>query len=705
MIHTSGGQSREEGCTAAYKKDDSPVICLDIRERPPARWTKLLLVVALVAVLGSPAAAQEPQPAGDQLTLNFSDTDINAVINAVAEVTGKNFIVDPRVKGKVTVISSRPLDRDALFQVFLSLLKVHGFAAIPGEHAVKIVPDVHAKQDAVPTVSGRDGGDEFVTQVLSIRHVDAAQLVPILRPLVPQRGHLAAYPQSNVLVISDSAANVSRIAEIVDRIDTAVQQEVEVLRLEHASAAEVVRILTQLEAQDAKKGGQSYTAVADERTNSVLLGGDTSMRLRLRALISHLDTAVETGGATQVVYLRYASAKELVPVLTGVSETLSEQQQQGGQGAQGGGRPVSQRENVVIQADENTNALVITAPPDLFRSLRSVIRQLDVRRAQVLVEAVIAEVSAEKAVELGVQWFIDGSENGDNAVGVINFSTGDSITGLLSDPPRIGDGLNLGLGDFTDNALNWGAFIRSLASDGSTNILSTPSLVTMDNEEAEIVVGQNVPFVTGVYSTTGTGAVPQNPFQTIQRQDVGVTLRLKPQINEGDAIRLEIVQETSSVTESAQAVDIVTNKRSIKTNVMVDDGQVLVLGGLIEDRLREAQQKVPLLGDIPVLGWLFKYQQNVTEKTNLMVFIRPVILKDAALQARHTGEKYSYMRAQQMARRERTGALAPGDVAPLLPEMEQFMRLPPPYDEVQPGPDARDFPPSVIDDDPITPSG
>lgn len=677
--------------------------CFELRDLS-ARWTTLVLLLTTLALSVSPVVlAQETEPTSEQLMLNFSDTDITAVINAVAEVTGKNFIVDPRVKGKVTVISTRPLDREALFQVFLSLLKVHGFAAIPGEHAVKIVPDVHAKQDAVPTVSQGDGGDEFVTRVLSIRHVDAAQLVPILRPLVPQRGHLAAYPQSNVLIISDSAANVSRIAEIVERIDTAVQQEVEVIRLEHASAAEVVRILTQLEAQDAKKGGQSYTAVADERTNSVLLGGDPSLRLRLRALITHLDTSVETGGATQVVYLRYASATELVPVLTGVSETLTEQQPQA-QNAQGGARS-AQRQNVVIQADENTNALVITAPPDLFRSLRSVIRQLDVRRAQVLVEAVIAEVSAEKAVELGVQWFIDGSETGDNAVGVVNFSTGDPITGLLSDPPRIGDGLNLGLGEFADNALNWGAFIRSLASDGSTNILSTPSLVTMDNEEAEIVVGQNVPFVTGVYSTTGTGAVPQNPFQTIQRQDVGVTLRIKPQINEGDAIRLEIVQETSSVTESAQAVDIVTNKRSIKTNVMVDDGQVLVLGGLIEDRLRESQQKVPLLGDIPVLGWLFKYQQNVTEKTNLMVFIRPVILQDAALQARHTGEKYNYMRAQQMARRERTGALAPGDVAPLLPEMEQFMRLPPPYDEVAPGPDARDFPPSVFEDDPITPSG
>lgn len=679
-----------------------------------ARRSAIRAAALLVSLTALPVTGLAQQPAPDQpgveaaadsdrMTLNFSDTDINAVINAVAEITGKNFIVDPRVKGQVTVISTQPLGRDALYEVFLSLLKVHGFAAIPGQNAVKIVPDVHAKQDAVPTVSGRlDGGDEFVTQVFAIQHVDAAQLVPILRPLVPQRGHLAAYPPSNVLVISDSAGNVDRIGQIIERIDTAVQQEVEVIRLEHASAAEVVRILTQLQPQENQQGGQS-TLVADERTNSVLLGGDTTVRLRMRALISHLDTSIETGGATQVVYLRYANAKELVPVLTGVSESLTEEQAQGGgNGGQQARAVASERENVVIQADENTNALVITAPPDLFRSLRSVIRQLDVRRAQVLVEAVIAEVSAEKAMELGVQWFVDGRD-GDNAIGVVNFSTGDPITGLLSDPPRIGDGLNLGLGNFGDS-MNWGAFIRALASDGSTNVLSTPSLVTMDNEEAEIVVGQNVPFVTGVYSTTGGGgAVPQNPFQTIQRQDVGVTLRLRPQINEGDAIRLEIVQETSSVGESAQAVDIVTNKRSIKTNVMVDDGQVLVLGGLIEDRLRAQQQQVPLLGDIPVLGWLFKYQNNVTEKTNLMVFIRPVILKDAALQARHTGEKYSYIRAQQMARREQEGLLAPGEGAPLLPEMEQFMRLPPAYDQSVPEPDARDFPPEVTGDDNSTP--
>ncbi len=658
--------------------------------RPAAALRRVCLALCTAAALtvsSSALAQQQSPPAGirqqgspQQLTLNFSDTDIGAVINAVAEITGKNFIVDPRVKGKVTVISSRPLDKDALYEVFLSVLKVHGFAAIPTENAVKIVPDVHAKQDAVPTVTAKtkEPEDAFVTSVIPVENVDAAQLVPILRPLVPQRGHLAAYPPSNVLIISDSAGNVERLRKIIQRIDTTVNEGMEVIPLQHASAAEVVRILNELAAQGPKsKGAQApFDAVADERTNSILLSGEKNARVRVRAIISTLDTPVEAGGATQVVYLRYANAKDLVPVLSGISENIGAKATPGGKAAATGAKS----DKISIQADESTNALVINAPPDVFRSLRSVISRLDVRRAQVLVEAVIAEVSSQKSAELGVQWVADG-RSGNNAIGLINFSTGTAITGLLTNPPTVGDGLNLGIGDFSKNSLKWGAFVRALASDSHTNILSTPSLVTMDNEEAEIVVGQNVPFVTGSFSTTGTGAIPTNPFQTIQRQDVGITLKIKPQINEGNAVRLEIQQESSSVSNSAQAVDLITNKRSIKTNVMIDDGQVLVLGGLIEDRLRETEQKVPGLGDVPLLGWLFKYKQNVKEKTNLMVFIRPVILKDEGLQARYTGEKYNFIRAQELAARDRGMTLMADEEAPLLPELGEFMQLPPPYDE------------------------
>lgn len=678
-----------------------------------AGWGRLCAIFCAVFWLGgiAPVGAQQTDPAPaassqERVTLNFTDTDITAVINAVAEMTGRNFIIDPRVKGKVTVISTRSLTPDAVFEVFLSLLKVHGFAAIPGDHVTKIVPDVNAKQDAVPNLAPGAGGegDAFVTQVVPIQHVDAAQLVPILRPLVPQRGHLAAYPPSNVLIISDSVGNIARIADIISRIDMAVHDEVEVIRLQHASAAEVVRTLGQLAGQTPKAAGgaQPFNVIADERTNSVLLGGDKSSRLRVRALISHLDTPIEAGGATQVIYLRFANAAELVPVLTGVSENAAGQRQ----GQQQQQQASAQRENVIIQADENTNALVITAPPDVFRSLRSVIRQLDVRRAQVLVEAVIAEVSATKAVQLGVQWLFDGTNSGDNAIGVIDL--GDRpIRGALENPASlVGSGLNLAIGDFSGGSLDWAAFIRTLSSDTNANILSTPSLVTMDNEEAEIVVGQNVPFVTGTYSTTATGGGLQNPFQTIQRQDIGVRLRIKPQINEGNAIRLQIEQETSSVSEAvANAADIITNKRSIQTNVMIDDGQVLVLGGLIEERLTESQQQVPLLGDIPGLGWLFKYKSNTKEKTNLMVFLRPVILKDAAVQARQTGEKYSYMRAQQLAEMGRGARLIPDGELPLLPEIENFINLPPPYDRFVEGREEPDFPPAVIDDDPIPPAG
>ncbi len=603
-----------------------------------------------------------------KVTLNFNATDINAVISAVSEMTGRNFIVDPRVKGKVTVISNRALKSSEIYEVFLSVLKVHGFAAIPGKNVTKIVPEVNAKQDAIST--GRKSipySDEFITQVLEIKNVDAAQLVPILRPLVPQRGHLAAYPGSNVLVISDSAANIRRLKKIISSIDQATGDDIEVVVLQNASASEVVRIIQQLSSQDPKK--KKNNLIADDRTNSILLGGNKSSRLKVKALIAHLDTPVDVGGSTQVVYLRNAVAKDLVPVLTGVSKSVSQAKGKKGSTA---------TSNISIQADENTNALVITAPPDVFRSLRSVIRRLDVRRAQVLVEAVIAEVSTNSAEEFGVQWAAGSSTSG--YASVVNFSIGSGITGLLSSPPSLGDGLNLAVGD--PNAANpIGALIRALNSDGKSNILSTPSLLTLDNEEAEIVVGQNVPFITGSYSSTGSSSTPTNPFQTVQREDVGLTLRITPQINEGNAIKLKVEQEVSTVSPSSQGVDIITNKRSIKTNVVVDDGQMIVLGGLIEEKLSESEQRVPGLGDIPLLGWFFRYNKTELVKTNLMVFLQPTILKDAAITATYTGDKYNYIRAKQLKMRENGLRLADEEDSPLLAENKQFLTLPQPYNE------------------------
>ncbi|HPF59606.1 MAG TPA: type II secretion system secretin GspD [Candidatus Competibacteraceae bacterium] len=636
------------------------------------------------------------------VTLNLKDADINALVESMSVLTGKNFIVDPRVKGRVTIISSKPMDEKELYEVFLAVLGVHGFAAVPSGKVIKIVPAAGAKQESVPTVDRSRGiePDQIVTRVIQVQNVSAAQIVPILRPLIPPQGHLAAYTPTNVLIISDNAANVERIASIISRIDLASNEEVEIVALRHASATEVVRVLTALEQGKARTDpaagvGAPTRMVADERTNSILLSGDQTSRVRLRTVITHLDTPVDSGGNTQVIYLRYAKAKDLVTVLQGVSKNLSNEAVRnapipGQPGAPPGGGVSSNGGSslVDIQADETTNALVVTAPPDIIRSLRSVIAQLDIRRAQVLVEAVIAEISAEKTAELGVQWAVDASQNG--LVGFTNFDAGTSslanIIGLAAQADsgdltalsasRVPQGIQLGAGDFTGKN-RFGALISALAKDADTNVLSTPTVVTMDNEEAEIIVGQNVPFVTGSYTTatsSGSGDNTQvgNPFQTIQRDDVGIKLKVKPQINEGNAVKLEIEQEVSSVVPSANAATQgpTTNKRSIKTIVMVEDEQILVLGGLIDDQLTESAQKVPLLGDMPLLGNLFRYRNTSKLKRNLMVFLHPVILRDPAQGTLYTNDKYNYIRQQQLAAREKADYLLPDVQPPLLKPQE-----------------------------------
>lgn len=613
------------------------------------------------------------KPAEQTHTLNFVDADIHALINAVSRITEINFIVDPRVKGKVTIISNKEMPSEDVYQVFLSVLKVHGFAAVVGANVTKIVPEVNAKQDAIPFMNKRiyKGSDAFVTRVIEVRYIDAAQLVPILRPLVPQRGHLAAYPASNVLVISDSSANIQRLEKIIRRIDQATGDEVEVISLEHASASEVVRIMQQLEGKNSKRKN-NVNAVADDRTNSILLGGPKASRVRTRALISHLDTPLDAGGYTHVVYLRNAVAKDLVPVLTGLSKSIAAK----GNVKATAGSPT----NIIIEADESTNALVISAPANVVRSLKFVIRKLDIRQAQVLVESVIAEVSEEATRELGVQW-AGGGSNSNRPVGLINFDNGYSAYNLLSDTPPPAVGLTLGVGDLIGSS-RIGALIRALSTDVGTNILSTPSLVTIDNKEAEIVVGQNVPFITGSFSGTGSGGSnPSNPFTTIQRQDVGLTLKIKPQINEGNSVKLEVQQEVSSLSPSTVGADLITNKRAIKTTVMVDDGGIVVLGGLIEETLRESEQRVPVLGDIPIIGLLFRYNKTTKVKTNLMVFIHPQIMKDDAMLKSLTNEKYNYIRTKQLAVRERGVRLMDDIESPLLPEMKEFLTLPPAYDE------------------------
>lgn len=637
------------------------------------------LCLLLVAALPQWSAAQQAT-----VTPNYKDADIRQVIEAVGEVTGKNFILDPRVKAQVTMLSAAPMSPDAFYEAFLSILSVYGFVAVPAGDVVKILPDANARQ--VPGAEGEPGGgrpDDIVTRIITVKNVAAAQLVPILRPLIPQYGHLAAHPPSNLLIISDRASNVDRMVRIVSRIDQAADQDYEVIRLEHASSSEIVKIVAALnqgsQAADGG-GGPRVTMVADERTNSVLVTGDQAARLRYRALITHLDTPLEEGGDTQVRYLRYTAAVDLATKL---------QSQYSGGGAQAAAAkdaaPPAQRGDVSIWADESTNALIITAPPKTMKSMMAVIDKLDIRRAQVLVEAIIVEVSSDKASELGVTWAV-GDGDLDNAVGLTKFDSTTGVTGIAgailgggdtgstaAAASLIGNGLTLGVGKLQSSGFSFAALIEALEADGSSNIIGTPVLVTLDNEEAEIQVGQEVPFVTGQYTDTGAtgGNTGVNPFQTIQREQVGLTLKLTPQINEGNAVRLKVEQEISSILPSSQAVDLITSNRSINTTVIVEDGGTLVLGGLIQDQVTERQQRVPILGRIPILGALFRSDTTTKSKTNLMVFIKPTILRDNTQAVFETNAKYNYIRDQQLGIKPRNPRLMPFTNRPALPPIEQ----------------------------------
>jgi len=596
------------------------------------------------------------QAYAEEVTLNFSDADLVAVINSVSQITGKNFIIDPRVKGKVTVVSSKPLNEAEVYSVFLSILQVHGFATVPTDNAIKIIPDATAKQSSTPSgAASRNPGDQLITRVLSINHINAAQLVPILRPLVAQQGHLAAYPTTNVLIISDRASNILRIDRIIAQMDKEIDSDIEIIKLEHAFAAEVVRLLSGLNLispeQKAQAGG-GIKINADERTNSVLLIGERTERLKYRAIIADLDSPVESSGNTHVVYLRYADAKNIATILSSVGQEAikAEAKNVGATGSAG-----RAGDSVNVQADEESNALVISAPASIFPSLRSVIQQLDIPRAQVHIEAIIAEVSLDTAKEFGVQWAAFDEGKG---FFTSRFPGDVPIEDIAEGTARLPGGASLGLGTIEDGGLSIVTLIRALEGDGETNLLSTPSIVTLDNQEAEIIVGQNVPFVTG--ESTSSSSDTSNPFRTIERQDIGISLKVKPQINEGDAITLEIEQEVSAIAaSSAGAVDIVTTKRSIRTTVQLDDEQVLVLGGLIDDAFIDNEQKIPLLGDIPGIGWLFRSTKTTKVKRNLMVFIRSTIIKDPAKARTLSMKKYNFIRDLQVEENEGESVLGP----------------------------------------------
>jgi len=662
-----------------------------------------LLLPLLFGVLCPFAGAQTPPPgsppppghsttADGRHTLNLKDADIQALIATVSEITGRNFIVGPNVQGKVTVVSARPMKPDEIYDVFLSVLRVHGFAAVPAGSMVKIVQETTAQQDGSTGVNGlaARATDELVTEIVPVRHVSAAELVPILRPLMPPGAQMVAHATSNSLVVSDRAGNVQRLADIVRRIDTVSDAEVEVIPLRHANASEIARTLTLLaEDKGGQAGAESARVFADARTNSVLLSGAKNGRLKLRALIAHLDTPLDSGGDTQVIYLHYASAKDLVPILQGVASTLTGVAPPSAKGEGGGGSAAP----ATIQAHAETNSLVISAPPAIFRSLEAIVRQLDIRRNQVLIEAVIAEVADQTASEIGVQWQMPLGKEGRHVVGGTNFngtSPGNNIIAAAQNPLGVGNGLNLGYIDGTvtigrNTVFQLGALVTALRGDGKSNILSTPSVLTLDNQEAEIKVAQEVPFLTGQYSTNAVTATASgtasngitNPFQTIERKDVGLVLKVKPQINVGDSVRLDIHQEVSSIAPNVSgAVDIVTNKRELTTSVLVKDDALLVLGGLIDNQAKDNVQKVPALGDIPLIGNLFRYRTNDRSKKDLMVFLHPKILRDAASEAAVSSEKYNYMRTEQLQMRQQDWPITPRSERPMLPEVHDFLASP-----------------------------
>ncbi len=623
-----------------------------------------MTLAALLCIAGGLTPAQQAQ----RITPNFKDADIGQVIEAVSAATGKNIIIDPRVRAQVTMLSSTPMSPDAFYEAFQALLQVHGFVAVPSGNVIKVIPDAAAKTAAGNDLPGRVSrySDEFVTQIIATNNVSAAQLVSILRPLMPQSGHLVAYPPTNILIISDRANNVSRMMRIIQRIDQTSDSDFQIVPLSNASATEIVRVMSALIAAQAQgEGGTpSVRLVADDRTNSVLMSGDKNQVLKYKARIAYLDQPLENGGDTQVRYLQYADAEK-------IAAKLKEQLAGSAAGAPGaaGAAAVADR-SATIWAEKETNALVITAPPKTMRSLMSVVDRLDIRRAQVHVEAIVVEVSADKSAELGVNWLINGAKSDKAAGGFVQPVGGVSIIDLaraVDNPASLTSvplGTTVGVGRLgAASGVDFAAVIRALRGDATTNIIAQPSLTVLDNQEAQIKVTQEVPFVTGQFTNTGgnnNGSV--NPFQTIQRQEVGTILKITPQINVGDSVTLKIEQESSSLAGTAAgAVDLITNKRTINTTIIIEDGGTVVLGGLISDTQTNGEQRVPFLGRIPIIGEAFRTRSAKKNKTNLLVFIQPRILRDGTDTAIETNQKYNYIREQQQQLSPR------GEILPLLP--------------------------------------
>lgn len=583
--------------------------------------------------------------------LNLKDADIRAFVTQVADITGYSFVVDPRVKGKVTVLSSAPMNRNEIYDLFLAVLNVHGFTAIPGEEVIKVVQQVDAKQSAealgrFPSVPS----EQLITRVIQIDNANALELVPILRPLVAKYGHLAGVAAANALIISDHSSNIQRIEQIVRELDSPSKYEVEVIKLQEAWVGDMVVLLQELAPDELGRGGndsaaRKYSVTADERSNRLILRGDESFRNKMRGLISQLDQPSASGGATKVIRLKHADAKNLTEILKGVMGELAKESGTGG--TAGGGATSRPQGNFAVFADEGLNALVVRGEPSLMQEAEEIVAALDVRRAQVLIEAAIVEISDELGQDLGVQLAV-GDESGSSTpvmgtnFGNIGRSLGDVLGAILSDTvisPALG-GATVGAGQRNENGVSWGVLLQALSTSAAANLLSTPSIITLDNQESEIIVGQNVPFRTGQSTVTGDGTT--NPFTTIERRDIGLTLKVTPTISADGLVRLVVEQTTESVADSIEdASDIVTNKREIKTTVLADDGETIVLGGLTREDYQVNISKVPLLGDIPYLGRLFSSKSERKIKRNLMVFLRPKIMFGKSEAVAVTSDKFN----------------------------------------------------------------
>lgn len=616
--------------------------------------------------------------AEQRFEVNFENTEIDLFIESVGRITGTNFVIDPRVRGTLTVRSAQPLAADDVYALALAQLRANGYAAVElDDGSVKILPDQAARTEPLPVevddgAPGKPGaGDTVATRVFAVRGGNLEQLLGIVRPLMDARvGVATPYPASNLLVVTDWRSNLSRIGQLLTRLDRGRDEPVEMISLRHAQARDTAPLVERLLASRGQAGG-GVQVLADARSNALMVRGDESVRRQVRRLVAELDVSRDAASDTEVVYLHHAKAGEVVKVLRGLSGEVTQEARveipvaapvgnttpverggegeaplpKGSSGALAPGAP-----GIRLEADMGTNSIVLIGPPRELAGYKRIISQLDIRRAQVVVEAIIAEITDTKANQLGVQWlFLD--RNGNLPAGGVNFTNGTPINGIAAaaanqDTSALGSllsgmqGISAGVGRIGGSGLNFVTLLQAMRSESGFNLLSTPTLLTLDNAEASIMVGQEVPFVTG--SVTSNNA---NPYQTIERREVGVKLRLKPQINEGDTVRMEIVQEVSSLADNVRASDVVTNKREIKTTVMVEDNGLIVLGGLISNEGNDSDQRVPLLGDVPVLGNLFKSRTRSSTKQNLVVFIRPRILRDPALVQQISEDKYRGMRA------------------------------------------------------------